>query len=161
MYDDSNGNLIANDGDQIGQCELRTHNRESVSDSSSQSDQIKTSIGRGAFGEVVRAYDMVANEHVALKILRSGYQMVAKEELSIMKSLQTEKNRGSCIRLQGIAVYNDHYCIAMELLGTSLYDFLKANSFVPFPNSHIKLIARQLLESVACKLTHSTCKSKQ
>lgn len=104
---------------------------------------------------------MVANEHVALKILRSGYQMVAKEELSIMKSLQTEKNRGSCIRLQGIAVYNDHYCIAMELLGTSLYDFLKANSFVPFPNSHIKLIARQLLESVACKLTHSTCKSKQ
>jgi dual-specificity kinase len=36
-------------------------------------------------------------------------------------------------------------------LDLSLFDFLKSNSFVPFPNSHIQSFARQLLTSVACE----------
>jgi dual-specificity kinase len=40
----------------------------------------------------------------------------------------------------------------MDLLGQSVFDFLKANSFVPFPNSQIQNFARQLFTSVACKL---------
>lgn len=40
----------------------------------------------------------------------------------------------------------------MDLLGQSVFDFLKGNSFVPFPNSQIQSFARQLFTSVACKL---------
>jgi dual-specificity kinase len=40
----------------------------------------------------------------------------------------------------------------MDLLGRSIFDFLKGNGFVPFPNSHIQSFARQLLTSVACEL---------
>jgi dual-specificity kinase len=41
----------------------------------------------------------------------------------------------------------------MDLLGQSVFDFLKANSFVPFPNSQIQSFARQLFTSVACRFT--------
>jgi hypothetical protein len=40
----------------------------------------------------------------------------------------------------------------MDLLGQSVFDFLKSNAFVPFPNSQIQSFARQLFTSVACKL---------
>jgi dual-specificity kinase len=40
----------------------------------------------------------------------------------------------------------------MDLLGQSVFDFLKGNNFVPFPNSQIQNFARQLFTSVACKL---------
>jgi hypothetical protein len=38
----------------------------------------------------------------------------------------------------------------MDLLGQSVFDFLKSNNFVPFPNSQIQHFARQLFTSVAC-----------
>jgi dual-specificity kinase len=43
----------------------------------------------------------------------------------------------------------------MDLLGQSVFDFLKGNAFVPFPNSQIQSFARQLFTSVACKYSHS------
>jgi dual-specificity kinase len=39
----------------------------------------------------------------------------------------------------------------MDLLGQSVFDFLKGNAFVPFPNSQIQSFARQLFTSVACE----------
>lgn len=41
--------------------------------------------------------------------------------------------------------------IVTDLLGMSVFDFLKGNNFAPFPNSQIQHFARQLLTSVACK----------
>jgi dual-specificity kinase len=32
----------------------------------------------------------------------------------------------------------------------SVFDFLKGNSFVPFPPGHVQAFAKQLLESVSC-----------
>lgn len=45
----------------------------------------------------------------------------------------------------------DFLGIVTDLLGMSVFDFLKANSFAPFPNSQIQSFARQLLTSVACE----------
>lgn len=41
----------------------------------------------------------------------------------------------------------------MDLLGQSVFDFLKSNSFVPFPNSQIQNFAKQLFTSVACEIS--------
>lgn len=41
--------------------------------------------------------------------------------------------------------------MVFELLGQSVFDFLKANEFRPFPIHHIQQFAKQLLTSVACK----------
>lgn len=48
-----------------------------------------------------------------------------------------------------------HICIVTELLSVSVFDFLKANSYAPFPDRHIQSFARQLLDSVACSLPPS------
>ena len=60
-------------------------------------------------------------------------------------------NRNKCIHLRDCFDYRGHICIVMDLLGQSVFDFLKGNSFVPFPNSQIQNFARQLFTSVACK----------
>lgn len=41
--------------------------------------------------------------------------------------------------------------MVFELLGQSVFDFLKSNEFRPFPIHHIQQFAKQLLTSVACK----------
>ena len=41
--------------------------------------------------------------------------------------------------------------IVTDLLGMSVFDFLKGNQFAPFPSTHIQSFARQLFTSVACE----------
>lgn len=41
----------------------------------------------------------------------------------------------------------------------SVFDFLKGNTFAPFPSSHIQSFARQLLTSVACKPSYPPLRS--
>ena len=38
-----------------------------------------------------------------------------------------------------------------DLLGPSVFDFLKKNSFTPFTLSHIQALGKQLIDSVACE----------
>jgi hypothetical protein len=42
--------------------------------------------------------------------------------------------------------------MVFELLGQSVFDFLKSNEFRPFPIHHIQQFAKQILTSVACKI---------
>jgi hypothetical protein len=42
--------------------------------------------------------------------------------------------------------------MVFELLGQSVFDFLKANQFKPFPIHQIQELGKQLLTSVTCKL---------
>ena len=55
-----------------------------------------------------------------------------------------------CIHLQDCFDYRNHICIVTELLGMSVFDFLKGNNFIPFLPAHVQHFAKQLLESVAC-----------
>jgi dual-specificity kinase len=92
---------------------------------------------------------------VAIKIIRSGqeYRDTASEELRILETLRLndEENRNRCIHLRECFEYRGHICIVMDLLSQSTYDFLKANQFVPFPDSQIQSFARQLFGSIACE----------
>lgn len=54
-----------------------------------------------------------------------------------------------CIHLIETFSYLNHVCIVSELLGQSVFDFLKENQFASFPPRHIWSFARQLLQSVA------------
>lgn len=112
-------------------------------------------LGQGTFGKVVEARDRRRGECVAIKIIRSvqKYRDASKIELRVLATLKAndEQNRNRCIHLRDCFDYRGHICIVMDLLGQSVFDFLKSNSFVPFPNSQIQNFARQLLTSVACK----------
>lgn len=56
-----------------------------------------------------------------------------------------------CIHLIDTFSYRNHVCIVSELLGQSVFDFLKENQFASFPPRHIWSFAKQLLQSVACE----------
>lgn len=112
-------------------------------------------LGQGTFGKVVQARDRRRNELVAIKIIRSvqKYRDASRIELRVLATLKANdaENRNRCIHLRDCFDYRGHICIVMDLLGQSVFDFLKGNQFVPFPNSQIQSFARQLLTSVACE----------
>lgn len=117
-------------------------------------DQVTKLLGQGTFGKVVQAHDKKRNKLVAIKIIRSvqKYRDASRIELRVLATLKANdhENRNRCIHLRDCFDYRGHICIVMDLLGQSVFDFLKGNSFVPFPNSQIQNFARQLFTSVAC-----------
>jgi dual-specificity kinase len=112
-------------------------------------------LGQGTFGKVVQAQDKKRHKLVAIKIIRSvqKYRDASRIELRVLQTLMLndKDNRNRCIHLRDCFDYRGHICIVMDLLGSSVFDFMKSNNFVPFPNSQIQSFARQLLTSVACK----------
>lgn len=117
-------------------------------------DQISKLLGQGTFGKVVKARDRKRNKFVAVKIIRSvqKYRDASRIELRVLATLKAndDDNRNRCIHLRDCFDFRGHICIVMDLLDQSVFDFLKGNGFVPFPNSQIQSFARQLFTSVAC-----------
>ncbi|KAI0481838.1 kinase-like domain-containing protein [Xylaria cf. heliscus] len=115
--------------------------------------QIRKLLGQGTFGKVVEARDRRRSKLVAIKIIRAvqKYRDASRIELRVLQTLKAndEENRNRCIHLRDCFDFRGHICIVMDLLGSSVFDFLKGNNFVPFPNSQIQSFARQLLTSVA------------
>ncbi|KAI9781572.1 MAG: dual specificity protein kinase kns1 [Peltula sp. TS41687] len=115
--------------------------------------EISRLLGQGTFGKVVEAWDRRRQVKCAIKIIRSvqKYRDASRIELRVLATLAAndKENRNKCIHLRDCFDYRNHICIVTDLLGQSVFDFLKSNAFVPFPNSHIQSFARQLFTSVA------------
>ncbi|EOO04142.1 putative cmgc clk protein kinase protein [Phaeoacremonium minimum UCRPA7] len=90
-------------------------------------------LGQGTFGKVVQARDRRKNELVAIKIIRSvqKYRDASRIELRVLATLKAndEENRNRCIHLRDTFDFRGHICIVMDLLGQSVFDFLKGNNF--------------------------------
>lgn len=58
--------------------------------------------------------------------------------------------------------YHGHTCIAFEMLGLSVFDFLKDNNYEPYPMDNVRHISYQLVYAVKFlhdnKLTHTDLK---
>lgn len=112
-------------------------------------------LGQGTFGKVVEAWDKRKKTKCAVKIIRSvqKYRDASRIELRVLSTLalNDKNNRNKCIHLRDSFDFRNHICIVTDLLGQSVFDFLKGNGFVPFPSSQIQSFARQLFTSVACK----------
>ncbi|KAG2232161.1 hypothetical protein INT48_006035, partial [Thamnidium elegans] len=110
-------------------------------------------LGQGTFGKVVECYDRVKRTFCAIKIIRAipKYRDASKIEIRVLNTLKEHDpiNLNKCIHLIEWFDYCNHICMVFELLGQSVFDFLKANEFRPFPIHHIQQFAKQLLTSVA------------
>lgn len=123
-------------------------------------------LGQGTFGKVVECYDRVKRTFCAIKIIRAipKYRDASKIEIRVLNSLKEHDpiNLNKCIHLIEWFDYQNHICMVFELLGQSVFDFLKSNEFRPFPIHHIQQFAKQLLTSVAfvheLKLIHTDLK---
>ncbi|CDS11137.1 hypothetical protein LRAMOSA03400 [Lichtheimia ramosa] len=115
--------------------------------------QIHETLGQGTYGKVVKCYDHVRRCSVAIKIIRAipKYKEASQTEIRVLDKLKDRDslNFNQCIHLLDWFEYCNHVCMVFELLDQSVFDFLKANHFEPFPISHIQHFAKQLLTSVA------------
>jgi len=70
--------------------------------------------------------------------------------------------RYKCVQMYDWFDYHGHKCIAFQLLGQSVFDFLKDNNYAAYPLEHVRSIAYELCLSVnfihTHRLTHTDLK---
>ncbi|OLY85086.1 Serine/threonine-protein kinase AFC1 [Smittium mucronatum] len=110
-------------------------------------------LGQGTFGRVIKCFDRLNNKHVAIKVIRAinKYRDAARIEIRVLKTLENfdPKDSYGCIRLLEWFDYKNHICLVFDLLGPSVFDFLKFNEFRPFSLAQVQNFTNQLLRSVA------------
>lgn len=106
-------------------------------------------IGKGSFGQVVKAYDHKNHIHVALKIVRNEkrFHRQAQEEIRILEHLrkQDKDNTMHIIHMFDNFTFRAHTCITFELLSINLYELIKKNKFMGFSLQLVRKFAHSLL----------------
>lgn len=106
-------------------------------------------IGKGSFGQVVKAYDHKMHEHVALKMVRNEkrFHRQAHEEVRILRKLreQDKDNTMNVIHMFDSFMFRYHMCITFELLSINLYELIKKNNFKGFSLQLIRKFSHSLL----------------
>ncbi|KAK3943280.1 kinase-like domain-containing protein [Diplogelasinospora grovesii] len=91
--------------------------------------QISTTLGRGMFSGVARALDVVANEHVAIKIMRNNdaLRKGGYTEIAILQKLNAADpdNKKHVVKFERSFEYKGHLCMAFENLSMNLREVLK------------------------------------
>ncbi|KAL9873548.1 dual specificity tyrosine-phosphorylation-regulated kinase 2 isoform X1 [Glossina fuscipes] len=107
-------------------------------------------IGKGSFGQVVKAYDHKTHEHVALKMVRNEkrFHRQAQEEIRILHHLrrQDKYNTMNIIHMYDYFTFRNHMCITFELLNINLYELIKKNGFKGFSLQLVRKFAHSLLQ---------------
>ncbi|KAG7339769.1 sserine/threonine protein kinase with PASTA sensor domain [Nitzschia inconspicua] len=115
--------------------------------------RIKERIGKGSFGQVVRADDLLENVEVAIKIIKSKkpFLMQAKTEIELLTHL-TEidtHDQHNVVRLLRHFMYRNHQCLVFEMLSLNLYELLKNTQFGGVSLNLIRKFAKQVLKALA------------
>lgn len=107
-------------------------------------------IGKGSFGQVVKAYDHKFHEHVALKMVRNEkrFHRQAQEEIRILDHLrkQDKDNTMNIIHMYNSFTFRSHMCITFELLSINLYELIKKNKFQGFSLTLVRKFSHSLLQ---------------
>lgn len=110
-------------------------------------------IGRGSFGQVVRALDTRDNTHVAIKIIKNNslYVEQALSEVrmtSYLNSIDPE-DEYSIMRLRDKFIFRGHQCLVLELLSFSLYELLKSTEFYGVSLNLVRKFCKQILKCLS------------
>nr|XP_012148516.1 PREDICTED: serine/threonine-protein kinase Doa isoform X1 [Megachile rotundata] len=149
VEDDEDGHLVYQSGDILA-------NRYKV----------LATLGEGTFGKVVKVKDLQMDHVMALKIIKNveKYREAAKLEINALEKIATKDPEGQhlCVKMLDWFNYHGHMCIAFEMLGLSVFDFLRDNNYQPYPLEHVRHIGYQLCYAVKFlhdnKLTHTDLK---
>lgn len=114
--------------------------------------QVEQRIGKGSFGQVVRACDKKTQALVAVKIIksRSAFTKQAQTEINLLKSLNLKdpEDRFYIVRLLDTFVHKNHTCLVFEHLSYNLYDLLRNTSFHGVSLNLIRKFGVQILQAL-------------
>ncbi|CAJ1958162.1 unnamed protein product [Cylindrotheca closterium] len=114
--------------------------------------RIQERIGKGSFGQVVRAEDIETKQDVAIKIIKSKkpFQMQAKTEIELLTHLNQKDpdDENNIVRLIDHFMYRDHQCLVFEMLSLNLYELLKNTQFAGVSLNLIRKFGKQVLKSL-------------
>ncbi|CAI2369854.1 unnamed protein product [Moneuplotes crassus] len=118
--------------------------------------EIVDSLGKGSFGQVIKAFDHKHKRNVALKVIKNKkrFHIQGKVEVALLKKLNEtdEKDRKNIVRMEHSFIFRGHLCIVFELLSINLYEYIKLNNFKGCKMPVIQRFAIQILLALAhCK----------
>uniref|UniRef100_A0A0N5B4S5 Dual specificity tyrosine-phosphorylation-regulated kinase mbk-1 n=1 Tax=Strongyloides papillosus TaxID=174720 RepID=A0A0N5B4S5_STREA len=95
--------------------------------------RIDNHIGKGSFGQVARAFDMIANEDVAIKIIKNKKPFLDQAwiEIKLLELMNSHNSNGKyyVVKLKNHFMWRNHLCLVFELLSYNLYDLLRNTAF--------------------------------
>uniref|UniRef100_A0A0D9VJX8 Protein kinase domain-containing protein n=1 Tax=Leersia perrieri TaxID=77586 RepID=A0A0D9VJX8_9ORYZ len=114
---------------------------------------IKEMLGQGTFGQVAKCWDAETNSYVAVKVIKNqpAFYQQAIMEVSLL-SMINEKfdpdDQHHIVRMLDFFLYQNHLCIAFEMLGHNLYELLKRNSLRGLQLKYVRTFSRQILDAL-------------
>lgn len=124
-------------------------------------------LGEGTFGKVIECKDLHrGGEHIALKVIKNveKYREAAKLEINVLEKINERDPRGRnlCVQMRDWFDYHGHMCISFDILGLSVFDFMKDNNYQPYPMDQVRHISYQVCKAVRFlhhnQLTHTDLK---
>ncbi|CAH1774069.1 unnamed protein product [Owenia fusiformis] len=107
-------------------------------------------LGKGSFGQVVKAHDHKTDQQVAIKLIRNKkrFHHQALVEVKILDALRRKDkdNQHQIIHMGEYFYFRNHLCITFELMGMNLYELIKKNNFQGFSLALIRRFAYSLLQ---------------
>ena len=115
--------------------------------------QLQRRIGKGSFGQVVKAVDTQTQQEVAIKVIKSKkpFLMQAKTEINLLTLLNENdpSDQHNIVRVLSTFMYRNHQCIVFEMLSLNLYELLKNTHFAGVSLNLIRKFAKQILKGLA------------
>lgn len=102
--------------------------------------EIDSLIGKGSFGQVVKAFDHEEQVQVAIKIIKNKKPFLnqAQIEVRLLEMMNNHEvdhhplyssGKERIVRLKGHFMWRNHLCLVFELLSYNLYDLLRNTNF--------------------------------
>ncbi|KAG2568525.1 hypothetical protein PVAP13_7NG322600 [Panicum virgatum] len=128
-------------------------NLELVNKMSNRRFIVKDMLGQGTFGQVVKCWDTETNDYVAVKVIKNqpAFYHQAIMEVSLLRTLNQKfdpDDKHNIVRMLDYLSFQNHLCIAFEMLGQNLYELLKRNQLRGLKVKYVRAFSKQILDAM-------------